>query len=243
MSVLNDYGNYWRLFYQSQQESEVIDFETTLENSIALFSYFDEYIKLLKDKMAATDSTINVLYLVFGIGTILLVALHTALLWLSYRRSAKQTYHMTNLVLKIEKKATEDWLRKFQRLLDSLNLLAGLNKQRLKELSPAMVQDDQQKNQKNPLLSKDKHKGQQSSTKVYTSFQNIESVSTVNYSLVVVLLGLLLNIPFVFDVLVSRQQMGRWKETHEISVVSAEIASYLAVTTGLLYKQAAQVFQ
>lgn len=38
---------------------------------------------------------------------------------------------MMNLILKIEKKVTEDWLRKFDKLLDSLHLLAGMNRQRI----------------------------------------------------------------------------------------------------------------
>ena len=96
VAVLTDFGDYWRYFdqnlHQQIQSSERIHFETTLLNTMTLFHHLDQYIDTLKEKIRSTDTRINVLYLVFGIGTILLVSLQKSLLWLSYRRGTKQTY-------------------------------------------------------------------------------------------------------------------------------------------------------
>jgi hypothetical protein len=61
---------------------------------------------------------------------------------------------MMNLVLKIEKKVTEDWLKKFERLLSSLYLLSGISKEQQMSIHPA--EDTAMKFQKQVMNPKQK---------------------------------------------------------------------------------------
>lgn len=86
-------GNFNRFVEENsqnlKQDSLLVDLDAYLINGINLYHYFDEYLIVLKTKMENTSSSIDKLYIVFGIGTFTLAFIQAALVWLVYRRSSK----------------------------------------------------------------------------------------------------------------------------------------------------------
>jgi hypothetical protein len=65
----------------------------------------------------------------------------------------------------------------------------------------------------------------------------------MKYTIVVIILAVIMSLPFLADFLLSRGQIFLWKDIHEVSLISSEIASYLDMSAGLFYRMNGAIFE